>query len=326
MPCWWLYWPSERPERAVSNEQRLRWRVAFVSRLDALLRAVGVEPPNTAGPSIERGARGPGELAMSVREIEAGSWGVSVTPISHRSDLCDGLESALPREIAVHGWRLSENLDANERALEDEDSAQGALDLAAGLLFGELALDLEFSRGRARRWKLMRSQGKRWNCLVSGTLMPRAWLCSRTIIRYRNRHRRGSAYGIEDVVAPSWAPWAGLGGFTRAEVGGHPGVLPIDGELDLHNFLPKEVKALLLAYIDECTVLEIVEIRIVHGKGKGNLRRTVHGILTKHPLVVAFRLGSGLREGGWGATLATLRTPSEGSKVETGCGQGERSS
>jgi DNA-nicking Smr family endonuclease len=87
--------------------------------------------------------------------------------------------------------------------------------------------------------------------------------------------------------------------------------LPIDGELDLHTFAPHEVKELVADYVAECASRGILELRIVHGKGTGALRRTVHAVLERHELVVAFRLADENR-GGWGATLVTLRPPRRG--------------
>jgi DNA-nicking Smr family endonuclease len=87
--------------------------------------------------------------------------------------------------------------------------------------------------------------------------------------------------------------------------------LPIDGELDLHTFAPHEVKELVADYVDECATRDILELRIVHGKGTGALRRQVHAVLARHELVVAFRLGDE-HAGGWGATLVTLRPPRRG--------------
>jgi len=87
-----------------------------------------------------------------------------------------------------------------------------------------------------------------------------------------------------------------------------PVQLPIDGVLDLHTFNPREVKDLVPDYLAACQARGILEVRIVHGKGIGNLRRTVHAILKKHPEVISFTLDYP-QFGGWGATLVKLRTP-----------------
>jgi len=81
--------------------------------------------------------------------------------------------------------------------------------------------------------------------------------------------------------------------------------LPIDGILDLHTFHPRDVKELVPDYLHECRRCGILDVRIIHGKGTGALRETVHGILRKLPEVDSFRLASG-DGGGWGATLVTL--------------------
>jgi DNA-nicking Smr family endonuclease len=83
-------------------------------------------------------------------------------------------------------------------------------------------------------------------------------------------------------------------------------VLPIDGTLDLHTFSPREVKELIPDYLTECLARGILQLRIIHGKGAGVLRRSVHAILSRDPRVESFHLAdeSG---GGWGATLLTLR-------------------
>jgi len=82
--------------------------------------------------------------------------------------------------------------------------------------------------------------------------------------------------------------------------------LPIDGVLDLHTFRPGEVKDLLPDYIAACREKGILHIRVVHGKGTGALRRTVHSILSRLPDVVSFRI-AGEDAGSWGATLVELR-------------------
>ena len=85
--------------------------------------------------------------------------------------------------------------------------------------------------------------------------------------------------------------------------------LPIDGTLDLHTFRPNEVKELIPDYIEACLAKNVYELRIIHGKGTGTLRRIVQSILDKHPAVKSYHHeeGSG---GGWGATVVDLKSQS----------------
>jgi DNA-nicking Smr family endonuclease len=83
--------------------------------------------------------------------------------------------------------------------------------------------------------------------------------------------------------------------------------LPVDGVLDLHTFHPSDAADLVADYLDACAEAGLPDVRIVHGKGTGALRRTVEAALRRHPLVVSFRT-AGEDAGGWGATLVSLRT------------------
>lgn len=89
------------------------------------------------------------------------------------------------------------------------------------------------------------------------------------------------------------------------EIDSEPVEIPIDGVLDLHTFAPKDVPSLVEEYIRVCREKGILDVRIIHGKGKGVLRRIVHSRLEKDPRVLAFRLDTG--PSGWGATLVRLR-------------------
>jgi DNA-nicking Smr family endonuclease len=82
--------------------------------------------------------------------------------------------------------------------------------------------------------------------------------------------------------------------------------LPIDGVLDLHTFNPREIGSLVPAYLDECRRRGILQVRIIHGRGKGHLQRSVHSILSKRPDVARFSFASA-GFGGIGATIVTLR-------------------
>lgn len=79
----------------------------------------------------------------------------------------------------------------------------------------------------------------------------------------------------------------------------------INGELDLHTFRPSEVGELVPDYIGLCLEKEILRVRIIHGKGIGTLRETVHALLKKDVRVERFQLAD-QAEGGWGATIAYL--------------------
>lgn len=81
---------------------------------------------------------------------------------------------------------------------------------------------------------------------------------------------------------------------------------PITDELDLHTFRPSEVSHLVPDYLEMAHEKGYRSVRIIHGKGIGTLRTTVHALLSKHRLVKDFQLGDG-SSGGWGATRVELK-------------------
>ncbi len=85
---------------------------------------------------------------------------------------------------------------------------------------------------------------------------------------------------------------------------GEPIEYPIDGVLDLHQFRPADVKEVVSDYLDACRERDILEVRIIHGKGIGTLREIVHSLLRKRADVFSYKLASD--SSGWGATLVTL--------------------
>jgi DNA-nicking Smr family endonuclease len=80
---------------------------------------------------------------------------------------------------------------------------------------------------------------------------------------------------------------------------------PVDGILDLHMFLPKDVKSVLSEYLTECRARGILRVRIIHGKGSGVLREIVRSFLKKCPYCLEFQTPSD--SSGWGATVAILK-------------------
>jgi dsDNA-specific endonuclease/ATPase MutS2 len=82
--------------------------------------------------------------------------------------------------------------------------------------------------------------------------------------------------------------------------------LPIDGVLDLHTFRPEDTGDLIRDYLAACRERGILEVRIIHGKGVGNLRRGVHALLPRVPGVISFASATPLF-GGEGATIVRLR-------------------
>ena len=81
---------------------------------------------------------------------------------------------------------------------------------------------------------------------------------------------------------------------------------PVNGTLDLHLFQPKEAGDLVPVYLEECRKRGILQVRIVHGKGTGQLRERVHAVLRRLPGVGGFGLApEGM--GGWGATVVELK-------------------
>jgi DNA-nicking Smr family endonuclease len=80
--------------------------------------------------------------------------------------------------------------------------------------------------------------------------------------------------------------------------------LPLDGILDLHQFRPAEVDDLVREYLRACRQAGVLQLRIIHGKGKGVLRRRVQQILAEEPAVRAFGLVQD--RSSWGATWVDL--------------------
>lgn len=85
-----------------------------------------------------------------------------------------------------------------------------------------------------------------------------------------------------------------------------PHEVPIDAELDLHAFAPRDATGVVDAYLEAAHHRGLVEVRIVHGRGRGMQRAAVQRLLASHALVVGF--GDDPRSH-LGATLVRLLPP-----------------
>ena len=80
--------------------------------------------------------------------------------------------------------------------------------------------------------------------------------------------------------------------------------LPIEREIDLHAFAPRDIPSVVQEYIDAAADAGLSEVRLVHGRGRGVQRGIVQHTLDRHPRVVEFWDDTAPH---LGATIARLR-------------------
>jgi DNA-nicking Smr family endonuclease len=85
-----------------------------------------------------------------------------------------------------------------------------------------------------------------------------------------------------------------------------PIAIPIEDALDLHPFAPRDIPSVVESYLEAACEAGFLEVRLIHGRGKGIQRDRVRTLLAAHPRVRAFR-DAPMARGGWGATLVELR-------------------
>jgi dsDNA-specific endonuclease/ATPase MutS2 len=82
-------------------------------------------------------------------------------------------------------------------------------------------------------------------------------------------------------------------------------VVELGDTLDLHQFRPSDVRDLVPDFVEDARAKGFTEVRIIHGKGTGALRASVHALLGRSPHVASFRLADDRSH--WGATIVTLK-------------------
>ena len=64
--------------------------------------------------------------------------------------------------------------------------------------------------------------------------------------------------------------------------------VPIERELDLHPFAPRDIPSVVVEYIDAAAAAGFHEVRLIHGRGRGVQRGIVQAALERHPRVLEF--------------------------------------
>ena len=81
--------------------------------------------------------------------------------------------------------------------------------------------------------------------------------------------------------------------------------IPIEAELDLHAFAPRDVASVVAEYVAAAARAGLRQVRVVHGRGQGVQRAIVQAALDRHPDVEEFRDDTASH---LGATLVRLRS------------------
>jgi DNA-nicking Smr family endonuclease len=80
--------------------------------------------------------------------------------------------------------------------------------------------------------------------------------------------------------------------------------VPIQDTLDLHTFLPRDIASVVDEYVRAARAAGFLQVRLIHGRGKGVHRLIVQRVLEDHEMVESFWDAP---ESHLGATVARLR-------------------
>lgn len=85
-----------------------------------------------------------------------------------------------------------------------------------------------------------------------------------------------------------------------------PFELEITDSIDLHSFLPRDIKSVTENYLIEARSRGFRIVRIIHGKGVGVQREIVRKVLSETEFVESFKTGDEF-SGNWGATVVKFK-------------------
>lgn len=88
-----------------------------------------------------------------------------------------------------------------------------------------------------------------------------------------------------------------------------PVVVPIEWEIDLHSFQPRDVVDVVVEYVAAAHAAGLGEVRLVHGRGQGVQRALVQRALAAHPLVERYWDDTSSHLGATFARLVRARIP-----------------
>src|SRR5438876_1067453 len=87
--------------------------------------------------------------------------------------------------------------------------------------------------------------------------------------------------GLEEtLLVSSWHVWV-----VSSD---DPVRIPIEREIDLHAFAPRDIPSVVSEYVDAAAAAGLREVRVVHGRGRGVQRGIVQATLDRHARVVEF--------------------------------------
>lgn len=84
-----------------------------------------------------------------------------------------------------------------------------------------------------------------------------------------------------------------------------PVEIEITDSLDLHSFLPQDIRAVVEEYLAEAHKKGFSIVRVIHGKGVGVQREIVRKVLSETVFVKSFKNAPEFSSS-WGATIVVL--------------------